>query len=156
MTTTEFIVSKLIVIANETIAKYQADLDDHAARIEAYKQRHLADWQRVNLPRIRRVRDALTAAIKTGKPIYLKPELKLDGLLYVEPKSGDYGFDQRVSNPANGSRKAVQGRVDELRSIVDALEAQTGKTISVNQLRLIGVPKIGDLFRAAAITKEPK
>ena len=148
---TTFIVAKLIEVANRAIDNEQALLDKYAARVEAYKKLHLQQWMTNTKPRLAAARTKITDALKTGQPVTVDRVGDLNKLLYSEPD--DYVIRQAVRGPSEEVRRRTQNHISELKATVAALRAQTGETISINQLRLIGVPKINDLF-LAAVPKE--
>lgn len=147
--------AKLIAVVTAARDSLQAELDDYTKRVEAYKVEVHNEWWINKREGLRRIRNLLSAGLKSSKPITAE-SLRVDGkglgdFTYSEPP--DFVVNRQVKAPQSGNPKALRGRIANLTGLIDLLNTQAGDVVSANQLRVMGYTKIYDIFRDAALTR---
>ena len=146
-TTQSLITAAETAVKNHGIAdrQYQAD---KAKFVKKYQAEH--DVR----PNLRRLRDELTAFLKTNK-YPTKDDAarfrKAAGVNYIDhlyqrnqPSNSE--LRDNVSAPAG---LLTDTRLANYRALIDLLKGHTGETITANQLKLVGFADIQGLFLAA-------
>lgn len=143
----------LIAAAKETLEGHRkADLQ-YQADLASYKAQKLAENDM--LPRLKALRDELTAFLKTRK----QPE-RADALRFKRAAGGDYLgslYSGGVSDHdiRNNVPKPMgwlnQDQVGRYSGLIKMLQAHTEETITANQLKLFGYDRLEPLFRLAAL-----
>lgn len=148
--TTTFTRQALIAATKDAIANMEGELADFDQRVMEYKAKHRERWLADNREQVKRVRDRLTKMLNRGGVIRREDVGDITRLLYSEPSSYDIG--KEVGYLRNDYKKIFVRKLDAYRGVLKLLEAMDGETLSVNQLKTIGLTKLGDLFRVAANT----
>lgn len=149
--TTTFTRQSLLDAAKEVVTKMEAELTDYDQRVELFKEKIKHRWLLENRPRVKAVRDALTKQLATGKVITERDVPSLSRLLYTEPSSYDIGKGVGFVNQS--TRRDFLARLIAYRGVVRLLETAEGDSLSVSQLKTLGLTKLGELFRIAANTE---
>lgn len=137
----------------------ESALDEHAkakvkfqAACDKYRASHAANRTQPTRDRARQLRDALTKALKAPGPVTAQMVKRAtDGtsytsdLFYIPPN--DRTVEQNVNMPPGLLKPA---ELVETRALVTVLKAATGDTISVNELKLLGLKNLEPVFTAAA------
>lgn len=109
------------------------------------------------LPRVRALRDALTAHLKTGNQP--TPE---DTAHWREVAGTDYLSNLAPSRPTRSDMPSKPvgwlgpETQDRYRGLIALLKAHVEPTVTANQLKLVGFDRLESLFRMAAAADAPK
>lgn len=146
--TITFRTDALITAAQSAIDAYDADKATYDAEVDTYLAAHRYHWVANNRGDVRRLRDALTKALKSGGVIDLQGTRKavnggsdLENLFYQPPT--DYQIGNAVGR--NPSEHGLRG----YRGLIELLKAHTEDTITASQLKVIGYSDLTALFTAA-------
>lgn len=149
--------SHLLRVAKKALAEHDKAGVRHAAAVEKYKASHAVKRTKLTREYATTLRDALTQALKTHGPVCSQTAIDALGSnhlrdrLYDEPST--YDINQNVIMP-KGLLKAAE--VAETRALIAVLEAATGDTISVNELKLLGLKNLQPVFIAAGEASTPR
>jgi len=146
--TTTFTRQALLDAAKSAVANMEAELAEYDRRVEEYKAKHAERWLQRERHQLKTARTLLTKALSTGKVVKADSLPNITRLLYQEPSSYDIG--KEVGYLRQDYKKQFMARLDAYRGVVKLLEATDGDTLSINQLKTMGLNKLGDLFRIAA------
>lgn len=149
--TTTFSRQALLDAAKTAVANMESELVDYDERVEEYKAKHQEKWLLNERNQLQVARNLLTKALQTGRVIKSDALPDITRLLYREPSSFEIG--KGVGYLRNDYKKQFTHRLDAYRGVVRLLEAADGDTLSINQLKTMGLNKLGDLFRVAANTE---
>ncbi|QGH80059.1 hypothetical protein SEA_NHAGOS_48 [Gordonia phage NHagos] len=135
-------------------AAVQEDTDKQT-RWDADAQRMIdadkTEWMKLGPARVRKLRDYLTAQLKTGKPINRYAVRKVVGEHDVENIFHVELSDYEIRRELN-SRPALD--TTEYIALIDMLRASTGDEISASQLRSVGFGNLNPLFKQVAKAKQ--
>jgi hypothetical protein len=135
----------------EAVANLQARLDDWDREAQEQQDRHREAWIRDTLPRLRVVRDKLTAALKKGGVITSEDVGDVNRLTFT-PLS-DWQLRSKLEHIDRNAKRAMIERIIAYQGVIKLLEAQEGEAddvLSLSALKNLGINKLGELFRAAA------
>ncbi|AKF14718.1 hypothetical protein SEA_ALANGRANT_53 [Mycobacterium phage AlanGrant] len=140
----------LVKTAQAALTNHEKAQKDHARAIKDYQDNHRGEWSPQAMAQLR---DWLSKQLrKAGNAAPTKFDAhKALGLSDVEyvfyAPPADYDIRKAVTKP-RGLLSAVQ--VTETRALLEVLKAATGDTVSANELKLLGLTKLGHVFQAAA------
>lgn len=142
--------AQLIEVATAAIGAHNAAKAEYTAALDKFKADHLAAWKAQNT--LRRLRDYLSAQVKKGgvPTIFEARAAVSDGsdlekLFYREPDT--YAIRDGVQKPKG---LLTPAEVIEIGALLKVLGAATGDTVSVNELKLLGLKNLQPVFTAAA------
>ncbi|NOR03650.1 hypothetical protein HGK72_26730 [Mycolicibacterium fortuitum] len=139
--------AQLVKVAKTALTAHDKAQVEYLAERENLQARHAADWNR---QRLINFRDWLTKKLKTGGPVEAPGYDVTDGAnltgLFYSPMS-DYQLDRGQKRP-KGLLTAAEAI--EIRALLKVLEAASGDTVSVNELKLLGLKNLQPVFTAAA------
>jgi hypothetical protein len=142
--------AQLIEVATSAIAAHDAAKADYDKAVEKLKADHLAAWK--SKDNLRRLRDYLSAQIKknAAPSVYEARQAVSDGgdlerLFY--PGVTTYDIRDGVQKPKG---LLTPAEVVEIGALLKVLGAATGDTVSVNELKLLGLKNLQPVFTAAA------
>jgi hypothetical protein len=146
--TTTFQRAALMDAVKSAISNMKAELDKYDADVAAFKERHRKRWLAESLPQLKRRRDRLTKLLAKGGTV-TSSDLggDINRLLYTPPSSYDIG--KTVGYIDRSYRKDFAAKINAYTGVLALLEAQTGDTISIAQLKTLGINKTAELFRLA-------
>lgn len=146
--TTTFKRAALIDAAKQAIAAKQEVIDKWETDAEVARTKHLHRWFTEERPKLKAARDALSKALKGGKPITAEQVGSVDRLFYSE--LSDYQVSRTIGYPGNETRQNVVRAITSYQGVLALLESMEGETISVSQVKQLGITKINELFHIAA------
>lgn len=141
----------LIEAAEAAIAEAIEKQVRYDAARELRAQQYETEWMKLGPARVRKLRDYLTTALKTGRPVRRSKVQKLigdndiDSVFFTE--ESDF-----IVNREMGHRPSLD--TVEYTALVDMLKASTGDEISASQLRSVGFGNLNPLFKAVAKAKK--
>lgn len=141
----------VLTAAIEARDNLQHQLDDWKSRAEREQAKHRARWLDEDKPRLREVRDKLTAALKTNEPVTSAQLGDINRLLFT-PLS-DWQLSNRIGYMDRQAKRDVQNKIVAYNGVIKLLLAQEGgpdEVLSIAALKNLGINKLGELFRAAA------
>jgi hypothetical protein len=139
--------AQLVKVAKSALAAHDKAQVAYVAEREEIKTKHAAEWNRQRLVNFR---DWLTKQIKSGAPVQ-SPGHDVTGggnltSLFYSPPS-DWQLDREHKKPQGLLTPAES---TEIRALLKVLESATGDTVSVNELKLLGLKNLQPVFTAAA------
>lgn len=143
--------TQLITVARTALREHERLITEHQQAIAAYKAKSAERNTENTRARAHELRNAITKALRKGGPVYAKdlmPALGGSDYLgrhfYISPRDSD--IRSYVPMPSGMLKPA---EVDETRALIQVLQAATGDTISVNELKLLGLKNLQPVFIAA-------
>lgn len=139
--------AQLVKVAKSAIEAHDKARVAYLAERENLRAQHAAEWNRDLLVRFR---DWLTKQLKTSGPIE-SPDYDVTGGvgvrdLFYKPIR-DYELDRQQVRPKG---LLTPAEAVEIGALLKVLEAATGDTVSVNELKLLGLKNLQPVFTAAA------
>lgn len=145
--------AQLIKVTTAALAAHDRAAGERAKQVEKYKVDHARTAITTTQEHARRLRDALTKALKANRPVTIAElSAALGGTtsirdrFYADP--GDYEINRALENVPLGLMKPSE--VVESRALLKVLTAATGDEVSVNELKLLGLKNLQPVFVAAA------
>lgn len=145
--------AQLIKVTTQALAAHEKAAGQRAKQVEEFKRKHAKNATVPTQTKARLLRDALTKAIKSpASPVRLDDLRSVIGssdlrdLFYREPD--DYSIKRELEGVPTGLMSPAE--VVESRALLKVLNAADGDTVSVNELKLLGLKNLGPVFTAAA------
>lgn len=143
--------AQLIKVTTDALAAHEKAVAERAKQVEKYRSEHALAAIRDTHLHARSLRDALTKALKSHKPV-TRAELQkalggsdIRDRFYTAP--GDYEVNRELDGVPTGLLKPAE--VIESRALLKVLTAAEGDTVSVNELKLLGLKNLQPVFTAA-------
>ena len=148
--TTTFQRQALISAAKQAIASMEAELANHQKQVDEFIAQSKQRWIVQSKPQLKLVRDRLSKELRKDGVIELSrvSAVDINRLFYREPTSYDIG--RQVGYLRNDFKKQFVNRLNAYKGVLKLLESADGDTLSINQLKTMGLTKLGELFRIAA------
>lgn len=141
----------ILEAAREAVDNLTAEFRAWDERAELIRAEDRKKWVAEELPKVKEIRDRLSAALKKGGVITREQFSDLDRTLYRE--LDDYAIGHRIGYRDRNARKAANEKIVAYQGVIKLLEAQEGNgddVLSISALQNLGINKLGELFRAAA------
>lgn len=144
--------TQLITVANTALREHERVTKDYERKVTAFKDTHEEKYVLSTRRRAEELRTLITKTLrKPGRPVYardLTPALSgsdyLSRHFYVPLRDSE--IRNHVPPPEGGLKPA---EVAETKALIQVLQAATGDTISVNELKLLGLKNLQPVFIAA-------
>lgn len=143
--------AQLAKVAEAALINHDQARINQQAEIELWKANRSFDHKVKNRAGLRRLRDALTAALKADK-VLTRQEIRdkvgvsdVENLFYYPPRDYDVSRECPKVTGLLSPAEAV-----EIRSLLAVLNAATGDLITANELKLLGLKNLSPVFIAAA------
>ena len=139
--------AQLIRVTETALSEHDRAATAYNTDVERYKADHAAEF---DIARLRRFRDWLTRHLNNGGPVS-RPGYDIVGhndlcSMFYSPPS-DYVITKKVTRPQG---LLSPSEIIEARALLQVLQAAEGDTVSVNELRLLGMKNLQPVFTAAA------
>ncbi|WP_078344566.1 hypothetical protein [Mycobacteroides chelonae] len=151
--------SALIEMVDKTLIDHAKAVEDNKAATEEWNRKRREKWDAEAVPKIREVRDMLTAKLKAGQTI---TDDDISGVLGRDRHGWRRNFGEVTWSPnATPSHQEVKTvphlDLAQLRQLKSALSIIDGDSITPSALVQWGFRNLGWLFKAAdQLTKEGK
>lgn len=139
--------AQLIKVAEAALAAHTKAQRDYEKACETYRVKHA---ERHSNDGVRRLRDYLTAALRRGGPVTRVEAREAVGATDIERVFYDPVADYVVTRNVEAPPKLLTAaQAIETKALLEVLRAATGDTVSVNELKLLGLKNLAPVFTAA-------